>query len=147
MMHQVRHTPLIFTYMLKHEASDYMPVVVIFYMLEVGCTLISSRYYRLARLMISYFFQVFVFPQTSSRGGCRVTLTSLLKASTTCVTSHVLHARVLVQTYVTYYTATSIVPLYSSTILYHPVDSSFTIHINTHSVPRPHARLFPATVL
>ena len=49
------------------------------------------------------------------------------------------------ETHVTYYTATSIIPpLYSLTILHHPVNSSFTSHI-AHCVHRPQPRIFPAT--
>ena len=50
----------------------------------------------------------------------------------------------LVQTHVTYYTATSIIPPYSSTIIHHPVNSSFNLLI-THCVQTPHPRVFATT--
>ena len=46
--------------------------------------------------------------------------------------------------YATYYTATSIIPPYSSTILDHPVNSSFTLDI-THCVHKPHPCIFSTT--
>ena len=76
-----------------------------------------------------------------------MTLSSLYKASKTCAASYFVHDRVLVQTHAMYYTATSFIPPYSSTVLHHPVDSSFTLHINTHyCVHKPHPRVFPTTV-